>query len=63
MHMEVDESRNDETPGGRDPGRARRGFHAPTDRDNFPFVDDQIAASGGKISARYLGKSFFDVTV
>ena len=26
-------------------------------------VDDQIAASGGKISARYLGKSFFDVTV
>jgi hypothetical protein len=26
-------------------------------------VDDQIAASGGKISARYLEKSFFDVTV
>ncbi len=26
-------------------------------------ADDQIAASGGKIKAKYLDKSFFDLTI
>jgi hypothetical protein len=43
MHVEVDESRNDETPFGRDSGRARRRFHAPADLDDFALVDHQVS--------------------